>query len=73
MDPLSGFIGSLIWWILVFYLLMGPQLQYRQLQIARAKLLEKLAKKRNSTVITMIHRQESIGFFGIPVYKFLLA
>lgn len=23
MDPLSGFIGSLIWWILFFYLLMG--------------------------------------------------
>jgi len=37
----------------------------------RAKLLAKIAKKRNSTVITMIHRQESIGFFGIPVYKFI--
>ena len=71
MDPLSGFIGSLIWWILFFYLLMGPQIQYRQLQIARAKLLERMARKRNSTVITMIHRQESIGFFGIPVYKFI--
>lgn len=50
---------------------MGPQIQYRQLQVARTKLLEKLARKRNSTVITMIHRQESIGFFGIPVYKFI--
>lgn len=30
-----------------------------------------MARKRNSTVITMIHRQESIGFFGIPVYKFI--
>ncbi|ACS90884.1 hypothetical protein TSIB_1833 [Thermococcus sibiricus MM 739] len=39
--------------------------------MARTKLLEKLARKRNSTVITMIHRQESIGFFGIPVYKFI--
>ncbi|WP_287196847.1 ATP-dependent Clp protease proteolytic subunit [Thermococcus sp.] len=55
----------------LFYLLMGPQIQYRQLQVARTKLLEKLARKRNSTVITMIHRQESIGFFGIPVYKFI--
>lgn len=71
MDPFSGIVGSLIWWIFLFYLLMGPQIQYRQLQVARTKLLEKLARKRNSTVITMIHRQESIGFFGIPVYKFI--
>lgn len=71
MDPFSGIVGSLIWWIFLFYLLMGPQIHYRQLQVARTKLLEKLARKRNSTVITMIHRQESIGFFGIPVYKFI--
>ncbi|ACS32950.1 SDH family Clp fold serine proteinase [Thermococcus gammatolerans] len=71
MDPLSGFLGSLLWWLFFLYILMWPQLQYRQLQIMRAKLLAKIAKKRNSTVITMIHRQESIGFFGIPVYKFI--
>lgn len=46
-------------------------MQYRQLQLARARLLEKLARKRNSTVITLIHRQESIGLFGIPVYRFI--
>ncbi|AEC51713.1 hypothetical protein PNA2_0797 [Pyrococcus sp. NA2] len=71
MDPLSGFLGSLIWWFLFLYLLLWPQMQYRQLQLARAKLLERLARKRNSTVITLIHRQESIGLFGIPVYKFI--
>ena len=71
MDPLSGFLGSLLWWLFFLYVLMWPQLQYRQLQIMRAKMLEKIARKRNSTVITMIHRQESIGFFGIPVYKFI--
>jgi len=46
-------------------------MQYRQLQLMRARILQKLAKKRNSTVITMIHRQESIGLFGIPFYKFI--
>lgn len=71
MDPLSGFLGSLLWWLFFLYILMWPQLQYRQLQIMRARLLEKIARKHNSTVITMIHRQESIGFFGIPVYKFI--
>jgi len=70
-DPLSGFLGSLIWWFLFLYLLLWPQMQYRQLQLAREKLLERLARKRNSTVITLIHRQESIGLFGIPVYRFI--
>ncbi|ACX72252.1 protein of unknown function DUF114 [Methanocaldococcus vulcanius M7] len=71
MDPLSGFLSSLIWWLLFFYLIMAPQIQYRQLQLARLRILRDLSRKRNSTVITMIHRQESIGLFGIPVYKFI--
>lgn len=71
LDPLSGFFGSLIWWFLIFYMIMGPQLQYRQLQMARTKLLQRLARERNSTVITLIHRQESVGLFGIPFYKFI--
>lgn len=71
MDPLSGFAGSILWWLFFFYLLMAPQLQFRALQASRAKLLRTLARKRNSTVITMIHRQESIGLFGIPVYRFI--
>ncbi len=71
MDPLSGFLGSLLWWLFFLYLLMWPQLQYRGLQMARARLMGQLAGKRNSTVIAMIHRQESIGLFGIPVYKFI--
>ncbi|MBP1911060.1 ClpP class serine protease [Thermococcus stetteri] len=50
---------------------MWPQLQFRALQVARARLMAQLARKRNSTVIAMIHRQESIGLFGIPVYRFI--
>jgi len=71
MDPLSGFFGSLIWWLFFMYILLWPQMQYRSLQVARARLLKSLSEKRGSTVITMIHRQESIGLFGIPFYKFI--
>jgi len=74
MNPAGVSMGSLIWWLFFLYLLflpLWPQMQYRQLQIARAKIMEALSRKRNSTVITMIHRQESIGLFGIPVYKFI--
>ncbi|ASA78307.1 ATP-dependent Clp protease proteolytic subunit [Thermococcus sp. 5-4] len=71
MDAASGFFGSLLWWLFFMYILLWPQMQYRSLQLARAKLLRRLSEKRKSTVITMIHRQESIGLFGIPFYKFI--
>jgi len=71
MDAASGFFGSMIWWLLFLYLLLWPQMQYRGLQAARGRVLQRLSRKRGSTVITMIHRQESIGLFGIPFYKFI--
>lgn len=70
-DAVSGFFGSLLWWLFLIYLLLWPQMQYRNLQIARTRLLKRLSEKRKSTVITLIHRQESIGLFGIPFYKFI--
>ena len=70
-DATTGFFGSLLWWLFFMYLLLWPQMQYRSLQLARAKLLKRLSEKRKSTVITLIHRQESIGLFGIPFYKFI--
>ena len=70
-DATTGFFGSLLWWLFFMYLLLWPQMQYRSLQLARAKILKRLSENRGSTVITMIHRQESVGLFGIPFYKFI--
>ncbi|CAD5245156.1 SDH family Clp fold serine proteinase [Thermococcus camini] len=70
-EAATGFFGSLLWWLFFMYILLWPQMQYRSLQMARARLLKRLSEKRGSTVITMIHRQESIGLFGIPFYKFI--
>ncbi|QDA32162.1 hypothetical protein FH039_11945 [Thermococcus indicus] len=70
-EAATGFFGSLLWWLFFMYILLWPQMQYRSLQLARARLLKRLSETRKSTVITMIHRQESIGLFGIPFYKFI--
>ncbi len=67
-------LGSLIWWLFLLYfmfMMLWPQFQYKQLKLARLHIMQSLSRKRNSTVITMIHRQESIGLFGIPFYKFI--
>ncbi|WP_297421435.1 ATP-dependent Clp protease proteolytic subunit [Thermococcus sp.] len=67
----AGFWSSIFWLLFFLYLLLWPQMQFRSLQLARLKLLKRLSEKHGSTVITMIHRQESIGLFGIPFYKFI--
>ena len=69
-DPFS-FLSGLIWFLFLFYLIIAPQLQYRQLMSARRSIMQKLGEKRGSNVIAMIHRQESIGLFGIPFYRFI--
>ncbi len=67
----AGFFSSMIWWLLLFYLILGPQIQHRQLTSARKNLMANMGEKRNSNVISMIHRQENIGLFGIPFYRFI--
>ncbi|WP_048092720.1 SDH family Clp fold serine proteinase [Geoglobus acetivorans] len=65
-DPLS-----IIWFLLFFYLLFAPQMRQQMLFNTRRKVLQKLAEKRGSNVITLIHRQESVGFLGIPIYRYI--
>jgi len=67
----EGFFSSLLWMLFLIYILLWPQMQYRGLQAARMRLLRGLSEKRGSTVVTMIHRQENIGLFGIPFYRFI--
>ena len=64
-------IIGLLFWLLIFVIILWPQLQYRNMQAARMSLIKTLESTLDSRVITMIHRQERIGFFGIPIYRFI--
>lgn len=46
-------------------------MKQRALQNARMALIRKMEEKNNCRVITLIHRQEQIGLFGIPFYKYI--
>lgn len=60
----------LIWLILIATSLI-PQLQRRRLEYKRFQLIRVLEKERKSRVITMIHRQETLSFFGIPLARYI--
>jgi ClpP class serine protease len=57
--------------VLLFVLLILPVLQQWTLNTRRARALTALQKARGSRVIAMIHRQETVGFLGVPLYRFI--
>lgn len=66
----GGFIG-LLFWLLLIILLLQPQWQYKSLKASRMRLIREIERKYGWRVITLIHRQEKVGFLGIPIYRFI--
>ncbi|MEM0008508.1 SDH family Clp fold serine proteinase [Thermofilum sp.] len=64
-------IMSLLFYILLLYIVFHPQLQMNALTRARLKLIQAIEKKYGWRVITLIHRQEKIGFLGFPLYRYI--
>jgi ClpP class serine protease len=60
-----------IWIILFILLFFVPMAQKNILQMERKRLLARLGKKRGSQVITLIHRQETISFLGLPISRYI--
>jgi ClpP class serine protease len=57
-----------LWFILVS---LQPVLQRQYLAAQRRRALWVLSRKRQATVITLIHRQETMSFLGFPIARFI--
>ncbi|MFP4558365.1 MAG: SDH family Clp fold serine proteinase [Archaeoglobaceae archaeon] len=66
-----GSFFNIFFFLLIVGLIIIPQVRYRWLTSARKNQMMKMGTERRSNVISMIHRQESIGLFGIPFYRFI--
>jgi ClpP class serine protease len=62
-DPLN------LLWIFLILISVQPLIQRQLLASARRRAVGKLAEKRGATVITLIHRQETVSFLGIPLVR----
>ena len=62
---------SFIFWIIILLSVFYPAFHKREVELQRIKLIAKFQNKRKSRVITLIHRQESLSFFGIPFRKMI--
>jgi ClpP class serine protease len=60
-----------IWVLFLFFSLIYPRLQQGMLQNARGNALKSLGRKRGTNVITLIHRQETLSLFGLPLARYI--
>lgn len=69
-SPIGALLSQLFWLIFIFVALM-PMLRQRMLESARLSLIRQIEKKRGTRVIVLIHRQESLALFGVPLFRFI--
>jgi ClpP class serine protease len=61
---------DLLWFFFIFSSLQ-PVIQKYMLSQARRRTLASIARKRDATVITLIHRQETVSLLGIPLARYI--
>ncbi|MEM6414800.1 MAG: hypothetical protein AAF720_09110 [Pseudomonadota bacterium] len=67
MGELIGFLPFLFF--IAFILLQGARRRQQSADLVRA--FTRLQRKRKSRIITVVHRQESMGFLGIPIFRYI--
>jgi ClpP class serine protease len=51
--------------------MLQPWLQQKMLESARVRLIRRIERQRDSRVILLIHRQETMGFLGFPLFRYI--
>lgn len=69
----AGGIMSLIDLLWLFFLLsaLQPVLRQRMLEAMRMRKIAKLERQRNSRVILLVHRQETMRLLGFPIMRYI--
>ncbi|MGG6268016.1 SDH family Clp fold serine proteinase [Leptolyngbya sp. AN03gr2] len=58
-------------WVFFIFSSLQPLWQRRQTETKRFRTLKDIERKRNSRVILLVHRQESISLLGIPLSRYI--
>jgi len=58
---------KVVFWLLIGYAVLMQFLAPKRLESARMNLLDQFQDQRKSRVIAMIHRQDTVSLFGVPV------
>ncbi len=64
-------VGKFAFWLIVVYMVVQQILGPYWTSAARVSVLDQFQQQRKSRVIAMIHRQETISLFGVPVSSYI--
>ncbi len=62
---------GLLFWLLFLFSALTPVVQRRLLDAQRLRTIHLIERRRGTRVITLIHRQESISFLGLPIARYI--
>jgi ClpP class serine protease len=60
-----------IFWLFFMFSALQPVLRQRMMDAMRARKIARLESQRNSRVILLVHRQETMRFLGFPIARFI--
>lgn len=60
-----------LFWVFIAFASLQPAWQKRRVEMRRIQSLRQFEQQRNSRVILLIHRQESINLLGIPLSRYI--
>ncbi|HEY9808624.1 MAG TPA: hypothetical protein V6D13_04730 [Halomicronema sp.] len=60
-----------LFWVFIAFASLQPAWQKRRVEMRRIQSLKEFEQQRNSRVILLIHRQESINLLGIPLSRYI--
>lgn len=58
-------------WIFFIIATLQPVVRQKMIEAARLRLLRKIEQDRNSRVIALIHRQETLSLLGFPIARYI--
>ena len=62
---------SELFWVFIIFAALQPMVKQRILDAGRARLIGRLERERNSRVIVLVHRQETLSLLGFPFFRFI--
>src|SRR5258706_10076219 len=60
-----------IFWLFFIFTALQPWLRQRMLEVMRTRKIAQLERQRNSRVILLVHRQETMRLLGFPVMRYI--
>src|SRR5712671_5083491 len=60
-----------IFWLFFIFTALQPWLRQRMLEVMRTRKIAQLEGQRNSRVILMVHRQETMRLLGFPLMRYI--